>query len=86
MECRPGCGGCCIAISISSPLPGMPDGKPAGLRCVNLSDERLCRLHGTAEYPAVCAGLTPLTEMCGADSREAEEYLAELEELTSPSL
>ncbi|NYZ53719.1 YkgJ family cysteine cluster protein, partial [Escherichia coli] len=29
MECRPGCGACCTAPSISSPIPGMPDGKPA---------------------------------------------------------
>lgn len=26
-ECRPGCGACCIAPSISSPIPGMPEGK-----------------------------------------------------------
>ncbi|MGU7695722.1 YkgJ family cysteine cluster protein, partial [Escherichia coli] len=29
MECRPDCGACCTAPSISSPIPGMPDGKPA---------------------------------------------------------
>ncbi|MCF5019628.1 YkgJ family cysteine cluster protein, partial [Pseudomonas lactis] len=29
MKCREGCGACCIAPSISSPLPGMPQGKPA---------------------------------------------------------
>ncbi|EOS9504771.1 YkgJ family cysteine cluster protein, partial [Shigella flexneri] len=23
MECRPGCGACCTAPSISSPIPGM---------------------------------------------------------------
>ncbi|MCR3872443.1 YkgJ family cysteine cluster protein, partial [Pseudomonas aeruginosa] len=28
MQCRAGCGACCIAPSISSPLPGMPAGKP----------------------------------------------------------
>ena len=36
MQCRAGCGACCIAISISSPIPGMPLGKPAGVRCVQL--------------------------------------------------
>ncbi|EQA7518310.1 YkgJ family cysteine cluster protein, partial [Shigella flexneri] len=25
MECRPGCGACCTAPSIFSPIPGMPD-------------------------------------------------------------
>ncbi|MDW3636530.1 YkgJ family cysteine cluster protein, partial [Vibrio sp. Vb0667] len=24
MDCRLGCGACCIAPSISSPIPGMP--------------------------------------------------------------
>ncbi|MDD8045446.1 MAG: YkgJ family cysteine cluster protein, partial [Verrucomicrobiota bacterium] len=32
MECRPGCGACCTVVSISSPIPGMPQGKPAGVR------------------------------------------------------
>ncbi|WP_429347626.1 hypothetical protein [Paraburkholderia sp. Clong3] len=27
--CRPDCGACCIAPSISSPIPGMPNGKPS---------------------------------------------------------
>ena len=30
MRCREGCGACCIAPSIASSIPGMPDGKPAG--------------------------------------------------------
>jgi hypothetical protein len=34
MECRSGCGACCVAPSINAPLPGMPQGKPAGVRCV----------------------------------------------------
>jgi hypothetical protein len=37
MECRIGCAACCIALPISSPIPGMPDGKPAGVRCVQLT-------------------------------------------------
>jgi Fe-S-cluster containining protein len=28
LACRPGCGACCIAPSIASPIPGMPQGKP----------------------------------------------------------
>jgi Fe-S-cluster containining protein len=31
MDCRAGCGACCIAPSISSPIPGMPDGKLWGM-------------------------------------------------------
>ncbi|QSA20024.1 YkgJ family cysteine cluster protein, partial [Vibrio furnissii] len=42
MDCRLGCGACCIAPSISSPIPGMPNGKPAGTRCIQLNENNLC--------------------------------------------
>ena len=38
MICRSGCGACCLAPSISTPIPGMPQGKPAGVRCVQLDE------------------------------------------------
>ena len=53
MNCRPGCGACCIAPSISSPIPGMPRGKPAGVRCVQLDDANRCRIFGDAARPGV---------------------------------
>ena len=43
LACRAGCGACCIAPSISSAIPGMPHGKPAGVRCVQLDDALRCR-------------------------------------------
>ena len=46
MKCREGCGACCIAPSISSPIPGMPHGKVAGERCLQLSAENLCNIFG----------------------------------------
>jgi Fe-S-cluster containining protein len=75
MECRAGCGACCIALSISSPIPGMPNGKPAGVRCVQLSDDNLCMIFGQPERPAVCNRLRPMEEMCGANATEAMIYL-----------
>lgn len=84
MNCRPACGACCIAPSISSPIPGMPDGKPAGVRCVQLDDMNRCRLFGRPERPAVCIGLRPTPAMCGADRDEAMAYLAALEIATAP--
>lgn len=84
MNCRPACGACCIAPSISSPIPGMPDGKPAGVRCVQLDDINRCRLFGRPERPAVCIGLRPTPAMCGADRDEAMAYLAALEIATAP--
>jgi hypothetical protein len=84
MECRVGCGACCIALSISSPIPGMPEGKPAGVRCVQLTADNRCRLFGQPERPAVCIRLRPTEEMCGQNAEEALIYLAELERATRP--
>jgi len=85
MECRVGCGACCIAISISSEIPGMPAGKPAGVRCIQLSNENKCLLFGTAKRPAVCVGLKPSEEMCGRNYEEAMSYLELLEKATRPT-
>jgi ribosomal protein S18 acetylase RimI-like enzyme len=85
MDCRTGCGACCIAPSISSPIPGMPHGKPAGVRCVQLTDDHRCRLYGKPERPAVCVSLRAFQEMCGSSREEAIVHLAELERLTAPA-
>ncbi|MCA9940298.1 MAG: YkgJ family cysteine cluster protein [Anaerolineales bacterium] len=85
MECRIGCAACCIAPSISSPIPGMPAGKPRGVRCVQLTPDNRCRLFGLPERPAVCARFRPHEEMCGASAAEALAWLSALEEATGPS-
>ncbi|MDX1251824.1 MAG: YkgJ family cysteine cluster protein [Gammaproteobacteria bacterium] len=82
MNCRIGCGACCIAPSISSPIPGMPDGKPAGVRCVQLTADNLCRLFGQPERPAVCASFRALPDACGDSREEALVVLAHLEAQT----
>ncbi|MFI8608900.1 YkgJ family cysteine cluster protein [Pseudomonas sp. NPDC077649] len=83
MDCRAGCGACCIAPSISSPIPGMPQGKPAGVRCIHLSAEHLCALFGRPERPAVCVGFSADEQVCG-DSREAAiRLLGWLEQATA---
>ncbi len=84
MECRVGCGACCIALSISSPIPGMPDGKPSGVRCVQLTADNRCAIYGQPDRPAVCNRLRPMEEMCGVTTDEALAYLYELERLTRP--
>ncbi len=86
MDCRVGCGACCIAPSISSPIPGMPQGKPAGVRCVQLTADNRCMLFGKPERPAVCVRLRPNVEMCGDTDEAALVYLAELELATTPTL
>lgn len=85
MHCRAGCGACCIAPSIASPIPGMPQGKPAGVRCVQLDERNRCRLFGRPERPAFCGGLQASWEMCGSSSEHAVRWLAELERLTAPA-
>jgi len=84
MDCRSDCGACCTAPSISSPIPGMPDGKPANTRCVQLSDTNLCMIFGSPLRPKVCSGLQPTAEMCGSTRQQAITYLLELEALTAP--
>jgi Fe-S-cluster containining protein len=84
MDCRAGCGACCIAPSITSPIPGMPAGKPAGMRCVQLNDDNACRIFGKPERPAFCSGLAPGLEMCGDSRSHAMIWLAQLESATAP--
>jgi len=69
---------------MSSHIPGMPEGKNAGIRCINLFDDNTCSIHGAPEYPAVCANLKPSLEMCGETDAEAFMYLMKLEEITRP--
>jgi Fe-S-cluster containining protein len=85
MDCRPRCGACCIAPSISSPIPGMPQGKPAGVRCVQLTDDDACAIFGRPERPAVCRTLRPSPAMCGADRAQALQTLNALELATRPT-
>ena len=84
MDCRPGCAACCIAPSISSPIPGMPQGKPAGVPCVQLTAELRCALFGRPERPAVCGSLQPSPAMCGDSREQAMRWLGQLEETTLP--
>lgn len=85
MECRSGCGACCIALSITSPLPGMPEGKPAGVRCVNLEREtRRCTLYHTAQYPSFCRDFTAEPDVCGLTRDDAITLIGDLERATAP--
>ncbi|WKD30127.1 YkgJ family cysteine cluster protein [Halomonas sp. KG2] len=80
--CRAGCGACCIAPSITSSIPGMPNGKPAGVRCVQLSDDNLCRLFGDPSRPAVCERFDYDADVCGEHREEALATLNWMESTT----
>ncbi|WP_051234063.1 YkgJ family cysteine cluster protein [Halomonas halocynthiae] len=77
--CRAGCGACCIAPSISSAIPGMPNGKPAGQRCIQLDDNNLCRLFNDPRRPQVCERFLFDNALCGNDRLEALERINALE-------
>ncbi|MDP2561062.1 YkgJ family cysteine cluster protein [Psychrobium sp. 1_MG-2023] len=82
IECRLGCGACCIAPSISSSIPGMPKGKPAGVRCIQLDANNLCKIFGQPERPAVCTEFKADPFICGNSNESALAVLTELEAIT----
>ncbi len=83
MDCRPDCAACCIAASINTPLPGMPQGKPAGTMCVNLDPaSRRCRIWGRADYPLACRLFVPALDVCGESREEAIRLIDALEQAT----
>ncbi|MGF1739725.1 YkgJ family cysteine cluster protein [Vibrio profundum] len=82
MDCRLGCGACCIAPSISSVIPGMPNGKKAGERCIQLNDDNLCQLFEQPERPKVCLAFKPCPDICSTSNQQALDNLIELEQLT----
>ena len=77
MECREYCGACCIAISISSFIPGMPKGKSGGIPCVNLLHDMRCRVYN--RRPDVCRNFMADPDYCGNSREEALRILADIE-------
>ena len=77
LTCRPGCGACCIAPSISTL------DKPADEPCRHLTADYRCAIFGRPERPACCSGLQPSVEMCGETRAQALAYLADLERATA---
>jgi len=78
-DCRPDCGACCIYISISSSIPGMPNGKPAGVRCIHLTENNLCALFDSPDRPKVCYDYKAEPDFCGENRQEAINILKKLE-------
>jgi hypothetical protein len=62
----------------------MPLGKPAGVRCVQLTTQNRCALFGQPQRPACCTGLKPSVEMCGSTRNDALAWLTRLESTTAP--
>ncbi|MCU4175436.1 YkgJ family cysteine cluster protein [Carboxylicivirga sp. N1Y90] len=79
MECRENCGACCIVPSISSAIPGLPNGKVAGERCIHLQDDYCCAIFTHPERPLVCAGFKAEKLFCGSKQSDAFKILSDLE-------
>jgi uncharacterized protein len=58
------------------------NGKPAGVRCIQLTADNRCAIFGDPRRPQVCARLQPEPAMCGSDRGHALRWLAALENAT----
>lgn len=82
VSCRAGCGACCIAPSLSSSVPGMEKGKPAGVRCAQLTPDNNCGIYDRPDRPAVCGSYEASREYCGENREDALKLLGDLELIT----
>jgi len=60
----------------------MPLGKPAGERCLHLSEDYACGLWGDPRRPAVCAQFKAEPGFCGSSRNEALQILKSIERAT----
>jgi len=58
----------------------MPDGKPAGVPCVQLDENFGCKIFGLPERPATCLGFSAEPDICGTTRSEAIRIISDLEE------
>jgi hypothetical protein len=58
----------------------MPDGKPAGVPCIHLTEDYLCNIFNDPRRPAVCNGFQAEPLVCGKNRKEALDILSRLEE------
>ena len=64
----------------------MPEGKPAGQRCVHLDALMRCKLFGDPRRPALCESFTAERTSCGDNREQALLLLQQLEMNTEPDL
>ncbi|MEM6580523.1 MAG: YkgJ family cysteine cluster protein [Pseudomonadota bacterium] len=83
MQCRQGCGACCIAPSIKQPFYGMPAGKAAGEPCVHLDEALRCRLFDDPRRPECCGRFQAEPDICADQRKTALINLMCLENMTS---
>lgn len=62
----------------------MPNGKPAGVPCIQLDDEFRCKIFGQTDRPDVCANFAAVEYVCGENRIQAIDVLNEMENATQP--
>jgi hypothetical protein len=64
----------------------MPEGKPAGVRCIHLDEHFACKLFHSPERPEVCRRFKAEEIVCGTNREEAIANLTKLEHTPSRDL
>jgi len=64
----------------------MPEGKPAGVRCIHLTKDLKCALFGMPERPDVCIRFKAEKLVCGNSQTGAVKKLASLEGISFEKL
>lgn len=62
----------------------MPEGKPAGVACVQLDQQFRCRVFDSPERPEACRQFKAEPEVCGNNRDEALEFIHIMELKTLP--
>ena len=62
----------------------MPQGKPAGVRCVHLDARHRCELFGDPRRPALCEAFRAEPAVCGENRDQAMAIIASLELASTP--
>lgn len=57
----------------------MPDGKPAGTRCIHLTDDLRCAIFTDPGRPKVCHDFQADPLVCGSNREEALRIMSALE-------
>lgn len=57
----------------------MPDGKPAGVRCIHLTKDMQCAIYQDPDRPKVCNEFMADEDVCGNSREEAVDILTALE-------
>jgi uncharacterized protein len=58
----------------------MPNGKPAGVRCIHLNDNYRCDIYDLPLKPRVCEDFKAEEEFCGQGREDAMRILFKLSE------